>query len=200
MLPLELVSIENEVPKTTSLVVAKFFGKRHANVIRDIERLDCSDDFMKLNFELVMESMTYVDSNGVSQNKTTKRADYYSMTKDGLIFLVMGFTGKQAAKLKEAYINEFNRMSDILNQRQSSLMYQYNKVSIAYDTATRNASDAGRALSLLGKQVKPDLQERLDKLEKQMQLVLNFGQEKADTTHQDEMSAHQLTNTLMKRN
>lgn len=185
MLPLELVSIENEVPKTTSLVVAKFFGKRHANVIRDIERLDCSGDFMRLNFELVMESMTYVDSNGVHQNKTTKRADHYSMTKDGLIFLVMGFTGKQAAKLKEAYINEFNRMSDVLNQRQNSLMYQYNKVSIAYDTATRNASDAGRALSLLGKQVKPDLQERLDKLEKQMQLVLNFGQEKADTLHQD---------------
>ena len=64
-------------------------------------------------------------------------------------------------------------------------MYQYNKVTIAYDTATRNASDAGRALAMLGKQVKPDLQERLDKLEKQMQLVLNFGQEKADTTLED---------------
>lgn len=192
MLPLELVSIEDEVPRTTSLVVAKFFGKRHANIIRDIERLDCSNDFMKLNFELVMESMTYVDNNGVCQNKNTKRADHYSMTKDGLIFLVMGFTGKQAAKLKEAYINEFNRMNDILNQRQNSLMYQYNKVSIAYDTATRSASDAGRALAMLGKQIKPDLQERLDKLEKQMQLVLNFGQEKADTLHHDEMSAHSL--------
>lgn len=185
MLPLELVSIENEVPKTTSLVVAKFFGKRHANVIRDIEKLDCSDEFMKLNFELVMESMTYVNSEGVLQSRSTKRADHYTMTKDGLIFLVMGFTGKQAAKLKEDYINEFNRMSDILNQRQNSLMYQYNKVSIAYDTATRNASDAGRALAMLGKQVKPDLQERLDKLERQMQLVLNFGQEKADSTDQD---------------
>ncbi|WP_440464356.1 Rha family transcriptional regulator [Psychrobacter sp. ASPA161_6] len=195
MLPLELVSIENEVPKTTSLVVAKFFGKRHANVIRDIERLDCSGDFMRLNFELVMESMTYVDSNGVHQNKTTKRADHYSMTKDGLIFLVMGFTGKQAAKLKEAYINEFNRMSEILNQRQNSLMYQYNKVSIAYDAATKNASDAGRALAMLGKQIKPDLQERLDKLEKQMQLVLNFGQEKADTTLEDESA-----NLLIKGN
>lgn len=192
MLPLELVSIENEVPRTTSLVVAKFFGKRHANVIRDIERLDCSNDFMKLNFESVMESMTYVDNNGVCQNKTTKRIDHYSMTKDGLIFLVMGFTGKQAAKLKEAYINEFNRMNDILNQRQNSLMYQYNKVSIAYDTATRSASDAGRALAMLGKQIKPDLQERLDKLEQQMQLVLNFGQEKADPTNQDVSAYSQI--------
>lgn len=191
MLPLELVSIENEVPRTTSLVVAKFFGKRHTNVIRDIERLDCSEGFTKLNFELCFK-------NNDLQNG--KPQPYYTMTKDGLIFLVMGFTGKQAAKLKEAYINEFNRMSEILNQRQNSLMYQYNKVSIAYDAATRNASDAGRALAMLGKQVKPDLQDRLDKLEKQMQLVLNFGQEKADTLHQDEMSAHQLTNTLMERN
>lgn len=194
MLPLELVSIENEVPRTTSLVVAKFFGKRHSDVLRAITKLDCSEEFSQRNFALVIESMTYVDRNGVYQNKTAKRADHYSMTKDGLIFLVMGFTGKQAAKLKEAYINEFNRMSEILNQRQDSLMYQYNKVSIAYDTATRNASDAGRALAMLGKQVKPDLQDRLDKLEKQMQLVLNFDNKKADTLHQDEMSAHQLTN------
>jgi hypothetical protein len=32
------------------------------------------------------------------------------MTKDGFVFLVMGFTGKKAAAFKEAYIAEFNRM------------------------------------------------------------------------------------------
>lgn len=189
MLPLELISIENEVPKTTSLVVAKFFGKRHADVLRSISKLDCSEEFSKRNFALVIESMTYNDNKGVSQDKDTKRIDHYMMTKDGFMFLVMGFTGKQAAKLKEAYINEFNRMSDILNQRQNSLMYQYNKITIDYDTATRNASDAGRALAMLGKQIKPDLQERLDKLEKQMQLALNFDNKKADTTGQG-LSAH----------
>lgn len=181
MLPLELVSIENEVPKTTSLAVAKRFGKRHNNVLRSIENIDCSPEFSQLNFE----QRNFVDERG-------KVRQMVSMTKDGFMFLVMGFTGKQAAGLKETYINEFNRMSDALNQRQNSLMYQYNKVSIAYDTATRSASDAGRALSLLGKQVKPDLQDRLDKLEKQMQLVLNFGQEKADIVRQDEMSANLL--------
>lgn len=189
MLPLELISIENEVPKTTSLVVAKFFGKRHADVLRSISKLDCSEEFSKRNFALVIESMTYNDNKGVSQDKDTKRIDHYMMTKDGFMFLVMGFTGKQAAKLKEAYINEFNRMSDILNQRQNSLMYQYNKITIDYDTATRNTSDAGRALAMLGKQIKPDLQERLDKLEKQMQLALNFDNKKADTTGQG-LSAH----------
>lgn len=178
MLPLELVSIENEVPRTTSLAVAKRFGKRHNNVLRSIENIDCSSEFSQLNFE----QRNFVDERG-------KVRQMISMTKDGFMFLVMGFTGKQAAELKEAYINEFNRMSDALNQRQNSLMYQYNKITIAYDTATRSASDAGRALAMLGKQVKPDLQERLVQLEKQMQLVLNFDNKKADTTRQDELSA-----------
>ncbi len=34
----------------------------------------------------------------------------YEMTKDGFMFLVMGFTGKAAAQIKEAYINAFNLM------------------------------------------------------------------------------------------
>ena len=50
MLPLELVIVENEVPKTTSLLVAKFFGKRHSEVLRKIDLLDCSKEFSERNF------------------------------------------------------------------------------------------------------------------------------------------------------
>ncbi len=39
----------------------------------------------------------------------------FEMTKDGFVFLVMGFTGKKAAAFKEAYIAEFNRMEERLN-------------------------------------------------------------------------------------
>lgn len=39
------------------------------------------------------------------------------MTKDGFIFLVMGFTGQKAAAIKEAYINAFNMMALQLMQR-----------------------------------------------------------------------------------
>ncbi|WP_227430386.1 Rha family transcriptional regulator [Psychrobacter sp. I-STPA6b] len=178
MLPLELVSIEDEIPMTNSLKVAKFFGKRHSDVLSKINSIDCSEEFSKRNFTLA----NYHDEQG-------KPRCMFQMTKDGFMFLVMGFTGKKAARLKEAYINEFNRMSNILNQRQNSLMYQYNKIIIAYDNASLNASNAGRALAVLGKRVKPELQERLEKLEAQMQLVLNFDNEKADHTDQSEMSA-----------
>ena len=42
----------------------------------------------------------------------------YNVTKDGFMFLVMGFTGKQAAAIKEAYINAFNQMADTLQSSQ----------------------------------------------------------------------------------
>lgn len=178
MLPLELVSIVNDVPKTTSLIVAKYFGKRHADVLRAIEKLDCSKEFNERNFALV----DYTDVKG-------EKRPCYELTKDGFTFLAMGFTGKKSAQFKEAYINEFNRMANIISQRNNSLMYQYNKVSFDFNLASQNASEAGRALNYLGKQVKPSMRERLEQLEKQMQMVLNFTNEKADTVHQDEMSA-----------
>ena len=85
MLPLELVIVENEVPKTTSLKVAEFFGKRHDNVLRAIERLECSEKFNALNFEVVK----YIDQKGQARTM-------YNMTKDGFTLLAMGFTGKKA--------------------------------------------------------------------------------------------------------
>ncbi|EBA6490188.1 Rha family transcriptional regulator, partial [Salmonella enterica] len=45
----------------------------------------------------------YIDAKG-------EKRPMYEMTKDGFVFLVMGFTGKKAAAFKEAYIAEFNRM------------------------------------------------------------------------------------------
>jgi len=82
---------------TTSLIVAKKFDRRHDNVLQGIETLECSPDFNLLNFQ----EISYTDD----KNRTYKA---YNMTRDGFVFLVMGFTGPKAAKFKEAFINEFN--------------------------------------------------------------------------------------------
>lgn len=102
-----LVVAENNRVTTTSLIVAKVFGKEHKNVIRDIENLSCSMDFNRLNFERI----TYKDARNRDQTA-------YEMTKDGFVFLVMGFTGKTAAKFKEAYIRAFNEMEAKLRREQ----------------------------------------------------------------------------------
>ncbi len=95
---------------TTSLDVAEKFGKQHKNVLRDIRNLECPEEFARLNFEQVMETMTYKDSDGVLVAKETSRIGHVRMTKDGFMFLAMGFTGKEAARWKVAYITAFNLM------------------------------------------------------------------------------------------
>lgn len=88
-----------DTARVDSLSVAKFFEKRHDNVVRDIENLDCSDEFNHLNFE----EIKYKDEKGRKQKA-------YAMTRDGFIFLVMGYRGKKAAYFKELYIKRFNEM------------------------------------------------------------------------------------------
>lgn len=88
---------------TTSLDVAKHFGKRHDNVIKSIRSLECPEDFALLNFEEC--------SRAGSNNKPEP---YYRMTRDGFVLLCMGFTGKQAAQWKVAYIMAFNKMEQAL--------------------------------------------------------------------------------------
>lgn len=104
------VTIHNGQAVTTSLDVADYFGKLHKNVIQKIESIDCSEEFNRLNFQPV----DYTDAKG-------EKRPMYTMTKDGFVFLVMGFTGKKAAAFKEAYIAEFNRMeAELYGQRQTN--------------------------------------------------------------------------------
>lgn len=98
--------------KTDSLIVAKVFEKEHKNVMRDIRNLECSSEFRKLNFELT----DYIDKNNDSQPK-------YEMSRDGFMFLAMGFTGARAAQWKESVINAFNVMeAELRKQSQQPFM------------------------------------------------------------------------------
>ncbi|MEQ5147910.1 Rha family transcriptional regulator [Providencia stuartii] len=93
------VTIKDHKAITTSQDVSSFFNKRHDDVLKKIRNLDCSQGFSARNFA----EAEYIDEQG-------KPRPMYEMTKDGFVFLVMGFTGKKAAQFKEAYIAEFNRM------------------------------------------------------------------------------------------
>ncbi|WP_424141125.1 Rha family transcriptional regulator [Sodalis glossinidius] len=97
------VTIYNGKAVTTSQDVADYFGKLHKDVLKKIDSLDCSPTFTSANF---CADVQKVDIG----NDATRDSKIFTMTKDGFVFLVMGFTGKKAAAFKEAYIAEFNRM------------------------------------------------------------------------------------------
>lgn len=143
---------------TNSKNVADVFGKEHRNVLRDIKNLDCSDEFRALNFEL----STYTSE----QNKKIECLD---MTKDGFTFLCMGYRGKKAAKFKEAYIAEFNRMADELN----SISTRISKLT----TEGREIKELGREWSKLGHEVnkyKKRHQEATEALVNEVQIKLDI--------------------------
>jgi Rha family phage regulatory protein len=101
-LTLEILGVfcdKNDTARVSSLTVASVFGKDHDKVMRDIKSLDCSDEFNTANFG----DIRYTDSRG-------RKQDAVSMTRDGFMFLVMGYRGKAAAAIKEAYIKRFNEM------------------------------------------------------------------------------------------
>lgn len=97
---------KEEVTVATSLDVAETFNKRHSDVLRDIDNLNCSKEFTERNFAL----SSYKDASGKSN-----KMQY--MTRDGFTILVMGYTGEKAMKFKEAYINQFNNMEKLLHEK-----------------------------------------------------------------------------------
>lgn len=112
-----LCEIKDGQVVTTSLRVAEIFSKEHNHVLRAIRELDCSDEFRASNFGQSFRIRQLPNGMGERQDP------YYLITRDGFVFLVMGFTGKTAAKFKEAYIRAFNVMEERLRRMQSSPQY-----------------------------------------------------------------------------
>ncbi len=88
---------------TTSLAVAEAFGKRHERVLDVVRKIDCPTEFRQHNFV----SGYYADKNG-------QMRPMFELTRDGIVLLVMGFTGPKAARVKVAYIERFNQMEAAL--------------------------------------------------------------------------------------
>lgn len=109
-----VINYKNQV-STTSKLIAQKFEKRHADVLRAIENLECSPSFRERNFALSLHIRDL-------QNGGTKQDKGYILSRDGFTMLVMSFTGSKAAQFKEEFIEEFNRMEAILRQGQAPVL------------------------------------------------------------------------------
>lgn len=100
-----VVTLSQNRAVTTSKDVADCFGKRHDNVMRDIENLlsELPSDHL-LSFE-----ETLIERENPSGGAPIK-SPAYEITRDGFTLLAMGFTGKKALQFKLAYIDAFNQM------------------------------------------------------------------------------------------
>ncbi|EEG2531139.1 Rha family transcriptional regulator [Salmonella enterica] len=110
------VSVHDGKVITTTDDVAAYFGKQPHHVVQKVESLDCSEDFTIRNFSRMVKNKSIGSG-------AEREVVFYEMTKDGFVFLVMGFTGKKAAAFKEAYIAEFNRMEEEIRQQKNDMIF-----------------------------------------------------------------------------
>lgn len=94
---------KKDVNVVTSLDVAETFEKEHKRVLQDVRKLPCSEEFRQHNFVL----SEYL-------NQQNHKQPMYYITRDGFTLLAMGYTGEKAMRFKEAYINQFNQMEELL--------------------------------------------------------------------------------------
>lgn len=102
-----VITIHDGRPLADSRDVAKDFERQHKVVLLAYRELKCSEEFKRHNFMPVI-------------TKDLAGSEYTShvmMTRDGFMFLVMGFTGEKAARVKEAWIARFNAMEAELMRR-----------------------------------------------------------------------------------
>ena len=147
-----LVSINHKGESiTTSKIVAEVFDKNHADVLRDIRNLSCSEEFRVSNF-----------AEATFQNQKTGQPHLmYEMTKDGFSFLVMGYTGEKAGQFKETFITEFNKREALLKNDDYIMVrafeIQQNRIK-ALETQAQALEEKTRIQDMVIKQQAPKVE------------------------------------------
>lgn len=157
----EFVVLNDTTLTTDSRRVAKHFGKRHDNVLRAVDQMDCSDEYRRLNFE---ETMVAVPG----PKGSTRLERIVRMTKDGFVFLAMGFRGSKAARIKEAYIMAFNAMAEQLQRIGMSLWDQRLELEKKDATSFMWASFGSKLMTNRKKEL-PDIRETRERLSSEME-------------------------------
>lgn len=142
---------------TESRYVAEAFGKLHKNVMQGINaKLRDTDpdlaEWARLNFQ----PGVYLDGNG-------QERPCFKMTRDGLAELAMGFSGREAMRLRIAFLRAFKRMADELQTMQHGLREQVHALDRS-EAASVAKARIGSHLMLDRKREKPLYIERFDAL------------------------------------
>ncbi|QIW21217.1 Rha family transcriptional regulator [Bacillus thuringiensis] len=187
-----LVYLEGNALVTDSITVAAVFGKEHAKVIRSIEELQSSKEFTDANF-------------GVSEyrDRSGKRNKKYLIKRDGLMFLVMGYTGEKAAKMKENYIREFNRMEEYIrgkpkamNAKESILANM--KLTIELNEEVTSIKEDVTSVKEDMEQIKKDINERITLDYGQQQVIRNAVNKRVHKLWNENRIDKEIHNTTRK--
>ena len=185
---MDLVKVErneNYGLVVSSRVIANGLGKRHKNVIRDIEKiLETPVNSESSN----LSSLIFPNEYRVSNQK--RKYKEYLLTKDGFILYMFNIQGHN--KFKLAYINEFNRMEGLLKQQRLLPMPKSDKVSIPLDKAVHWAKI--KEIANKANEVRSDTYRKICKLSQDLAMITNQIDELSGMTFEVENLLDQIEN------
>lgn len=148
--------------KTNSRKVAAAFGLQHSHVLRDIRKIiaQVPENFSQSIFGLA----EYRDKQG-------KIRIMYEMTKDGFMLLIMGYTSREAMRIKVAYIQAFESMRMKLDGLNRTLIVKLLSALEAEKQSFAAASLAGKIMRRRQEE-KPLLAAKIDEYQAQIQPLL----------------------------
>lgn len=119
----DLVFLKRDEVLTDTLTVAEMFGKRHAKLVTELERM----------YPEMIEGYTpngehpYFYKTWYKNPQNNQRYRKYLMNRDGFMFLVMGFTGEKAKEWKKTFIKAFNQMEKVIQQKSTDVWLENRK-------------------------------------------------------------------------
>ena len=114
----------------SSRTVAKELGKRHCDVIRDLDKILETSNLSSLNSENAnLRSLIIPSTYRANGQKRTYRE--YLLTKDGFTLYMFNIQGYQDFKI--AYIQKFNEMERLINSREQLTNCCQKKLNYNYD-------------------------------------------------------------------
>jgi Rha family phage regulatory protein len=114
--PESFIFAQGEELKTTSLKIAEAFGKLHKHVLRDIEQI------ISQTIDIPNAPKFGLIEIDAKVGFGTRKDKAYEMNQDGLVLVVMGYTGIDAMAIKVRYINAFNFMRAKLFPKRNALV------------------------------------------------------------------------------
>lgn len=146
----------NNQAVTTSVMVAKEFGKQHKHVLESIDKLISTAENSAVSKMFLRTSY---------QNSRNQSQPMYEMNRDGFTLLAMSFTGAKAMQFKLNYINAFNAMEQHIKAEpqprqlsQAELLLQ--SAQLLVDIETRQKEQETRTLAI---------EQKLEQMEKDKQ-------------------------------
>lgn len=149
VLPVELVSIENGQPKTTTIQIALGLGLKHKSVIQLVRSyLPDFQEFGLVRFKTANSAFEMANSK-IRQSNQGRNTTYAELNEQQATFLMtLMRNSEKVIQFKKALVKAFFEARELLRTDYFSLVQRHSVLCAKLDIEKDMASQCGKGLSL----------------------------------------------------